>query len=282
MFIKFILNPIYCIRYLKNDLFSFFGIRYGGTNILFITGFPKSGTTWVESFISNIPGYNLRELCGNQEIIRHHNLPENAFKYFPKLGFSSIKTHINPNSENISILKKQNIKKILVMYRDPRDIAVSNYYHVLKKNPWMKTDKFYMDYKNVSKEEGLLHSLKLVVEEFPLWVNGWFKLAKISKDIDFYFLSYEKLRNNQADTFQDILDFFEVNLSKKEIKNIMKKISKHPKKFNAGRYNYWYKSTFRRGEIGDWKWEFEIDNRLNYIAKNNLKKILKKLDYTIS
>ena len=46
---------------------------------------------------------------------------------------------------NLLILKKANVKKILVMYRDPRDVAVSNYYHVLKSNPWNKSDKFYFE-----------------------------------------------------------------------------------------------------------------------------------------
>ena len=99
------------------------------------------------------------------EVIRHHNVPDDAFKWFLNQDINT-KTHINPNNRNLN-LKKANVKKILVMYRDPRDVAVSNYYHVLKPILGRK-DKFYLDYKNVSKLEGLSHSLDLVIKSFSL------------------------------------------------------------------------------------------------------------------
>ena len=279
--IKIALRPLYYVKYFTNDLLSFLGIRRSGTNILFITGFPKSGTTWVENFVTNIPGYNLRELSGEKEVISRHNMPDDAFKWFPKSGCSSIKTHINPNKANLSILKNANVKKILVMYRDPRDIVVSHYYHVLKHNPWKETDKFYLNYKNVTKLKGLSHSLDMVVESFSPWVNGWFDLAKTTKDIDFYFLSYEELRNNQEGTFANIMKFFEVSLTDIEMKNILKTISKHPKDFNPERGKYGYKSTFRRGEIGNWEWEFEVDENLKLMANKELSQILIRLGYSV-
>ena len=67
---------------------------------------------------------------------------------------------------------------------------------MIKSNPWKKTDKSYLDYRNVSKSDGLLHSLNLVAESFVPWISGWFELAKSTKGINFYFLSYEELKNN--------------------------------------------------------------------------------------
>ena len=279
--IRIALRPLSYIKYAKNDLLSFLGIRFGDTNIVFIAGFPKSGTTWVTNFVTRIPGYNLRQFSGDPEVIRHHNVPDDAFKWFSKSGYSILKTHINPNNRNLSILKKANVKKILVMYRDPRDVAVSNYYHVLKSNPWKKSDKFYLDYKNVSKLEGLSHSLDLVIKSFSPWVNGWFDLAKKTKDMDFYFLSYEELRTNKEDTFANLMKFFGINLTELEIKNILKVISKHPKHFNPSRLNlYGFSSTFRQGKIGSW--ESEFDNSLKSIANENLNQILTELGYSVS
>ena len=261
-------------------MLSFLGVRFGENNILLIAGFPKSGTTWVTNFVTRIPGYNLRQFSGDPEVVRHHNVPDDAFKWFSKSGYSILKTHINPNKRNLLILKKANVKKILVMYRDPRDVAVSNYYHVLKSNPWNKSDKFYLDYKNVSKLEGLSHSLNLVVENFPPWINGWLDLAKNTKDIDFYFLPYEELRNNKEVIFTNLMQFFGVNLTDEEIKNILKKISKHPKYFNPRKLNlYGFRSTFRQGKIGSW--EAEFDDRLKSIANKNLNQILIELGYRV-
>lgn len=278
--IKIVLRPIFYLKYFTNDLLSFSGISFGGSNILFIAGYPKSGTTWVENFFTRIPGYNPRQLGGEAEVIRHHNLPKDAFKWFPKSGYSSVKTHINPNKHNLSVLNKENIKKILIMYRDPRDIVVSNYYHILKHNPWKSTDKFYLNYKNVSKLEGLSHSLDLVVESFSPWVNGWFDVAKNSKDMKFYFLPYEEIKNNEEDTFKALINFFEIDLTASETKNIIKKISKHPKNFNPEWKNFYgYKSTFRVGKIGSWKSEF--DEALTLNANKRLSKILIQLGYVI-
>ena len=67
--IKIALRPFFYLRRLKNDLLSILGVRFGETNILFVAGYPKSGTTWVENFISNIPGYNPRE----QEVVNMFN-----------------------------------------------------------------------------------------------------------------------------------------------------------------------------------------------------------------
>ena len=93
-------------------MLSAFGSSFGEENILFVAGYPKSGTTWVENFISNIPGYNPRELNGDPEIIRLQNLPDDAFKWFPKSGYSSIKTHTNPNENNfLQFSKKQMFRK---------------------------------------------------------------------------------------------------------------------------------------------------------------------------
>lgn len=274
--IKIAQRPFYYGVFFINDLLSFFGFSWGESKILFIAGFPKSGTTWVENFFARIPGYNPRQLGGDSKVIQQHDLPDDAFKWSPKLGYSSIKTHINPNKPNLAILRKANVKKILVMYRDPRDIVVSNYYHVLQHNP-VESDRFQSNYKNIPKVSGLAHSLEWVIEIFPPWINGWFDLAENTKDIDFYFLSYEDLRSNEEDVFASLIQFFGVSLTMVEVKNILNKISKHPKNFNPVRGHTAYKSTFRRGLVGSW--ELEFDDNLKVVANKKLNQILKQLGY---
>ena len=256
-----------------------FGSSFGEENILFVAGYPKSGTTWVENFISNIPGYNPRELNGDPEIIRLQNLPDDAFKWFPKSGYSSIKTHTNPNENNFAILKKANVQKILIMYRDPRDIVVSNYFHILKNNPWKKTDNFYLDYTKVTKLEGLTHQLKMVIDTFPAWIDGWFDLANRSTEIDFYFLSYEELRNDEKRVFDNIIKFFGLRLTKIEKQNILQKISKSSKNFDPKAGPPGHRSTFRKVEICSWKSEF--DEKIKLIANEKLEKTLLKLGYMV-
>ena len=66
------------------------------------------------------------------------SMPKEAFNDFLKYSFSYVKTHVSPDSKNIEILLNKGIKKILLVYRDPRDprdIAISQYYHIYKNNP---------------------------------------------------------------------------------------------------------------------------------------------------
>ena len=62
--------------------------------------------------------------------------------------------------------------------------------------------------------EGLTHQLKMVIDTFPAWIDGWFDLANRSTEIDFYFLSYEELRNDEKRVFDNIIKFFGLRLTK--------------------------------------------------------------------
>ena len=90
-------------------------------------------------------------------------------------------------------------------------------------------------------------------------------------------MSYEDLRNNEEDVFANLMKFFGVSLTMVEIKNILKEISKHPKKFNPERGHTGYKSTFRRGLVGSW--ELEFDDNLKIIANKKLNQVLTQLGY---
>jgi hypothetical protein len=275
--IKSFLFPGYYFRYFSNDLMALLGYKFGKSDVIFIAGYPKSGTTWVENFISNIPGYNPRVLHGDLENMRNHNLPSNAFKYFPKYGYSSVKTHINPTDANIKVLRDRGVKKIVVMYRDPRDIVVSNYYHVLKSNPWKKTDSFYLDYKKVSKEEAMLHSLNMVSEDFQQWLYGWEDKCLEVSDIECYFLRYEDILKDSKLKFREILNFYEINLNSTGLNKIVSKITLKRKSFKPEEGNIGNRSTLRNGISKSWK--YEMNSKVKLISSEKLKHIIKHLEY---
>jgi len=274
--IKAFLFPKYYLRYFLNDFLAFFGHEFGKSNIIFVAGYPKSGTTWVENFIGNIPGYNPRILYGDLESIRQHNLPCNAFKYFPKHGYSSVKTHINPADANIEILRDKGIDKVVVMYRDPRDIVVSNYYHVLASNPWKTTDPFYLDYEKVSKEEGMMHSLDMVAEDFTKWILGWKKVCLETGNFKCYFLKYEDLLQDSELHFKKILDLHGINLSAQNFQKVISKITPKNKGFFPDKGNVGNKSTLRKGAPGAWK--NDMGDKVKLASEEKLNFILKHIE----
>ena len=253
--IKVIFSPKYHMNIMINDTRSFFGKKYGDKKVIFVAGYPKSGTTWVENFISNLPGYSPRILGGSKEMIRHHHLPKSAFKKLQKFSYSSIKTHILPYSKNINILLNHNINKIIVMYRDPRDIAISQYHHVLKNNPWLATDKFYEDYTKMNKNDAIQHSIDMVLIDYSSWVEGWLEIEKNHSEIECMTIKYEDLRSNSSEIFKKILAFYGVDLNDKAFNKILAYSNKEVSNnifSTLSSLNPGTKSTKRTGKSGEW------------------------------
>lgn len=278
--VKIIFSPTYYLKITSNDLRSFFGKKFGSNRTIFIAGYPKSGTTWVENFISNIPGYSPRILYGSRETLRQHNLPYNAFRMIPSFGYSAIKTHILPNSNNIKILKENKVDKVVIMYRDPRDIAVSQYFHVLKNNPWLATDSFYADYSEMTKDSAMQHSIDMIVNDYSLWVKGWLSIKEKNSNLDCMLIKYEDLRINYVEIFHNLLSFYGVSLSDKQFNNVLLKSNKKTSKsffsFLIPR-NPGLKSTRRKGLTGEWK--IHLNEEHKDCVKSKLGDLLIELGY---
>lgn len=273
---KAILSPRYHFKILVNDVKAMLGITSYPSKVIFVAGYPKSGTTWVENFISNIPGYNPRVLSGSREIIRQHNLPADAFSGIPRYGYSAIKTHITPSPQNIDILVRNGINKVIVMYRDPRDIIVSNYYHVLKDNPWMVGDPEYADYNAMAKQEAISHSMNLIVDDYCSWVRGWMEVAKSNSGIECFIIRYEDLRINRKDVFKNILSFFSICLNEEQFAGAMQAAEDKPGDMPTGR-EPGTRSTKRKGGSGDWK--KELNKQQQEIVKDKAGQFLVELGY---
>lgn len=278
--LKIILLPKYYLMIFINDVRSLLGKKFGDSKVIFVAGYPKSGTTWVENFISNIPGYSPRVLYGSDKLIRGHNLPTNSFINFPNYAYSSVKTHIYPNERNIDILISNKIKKVLIMYRDPRDIVVSNYYHVLKENPWLESDPSYKDYSKISKNEAILHSIRVILNDYREWVKGWLNVQKNNTNLDCMVLRYEDLLANPTDSFNKIIEFYGIDLSESVFKKtflasdliVSRYFTPSISSFIPG-----LKSTKRNGGRSEWMLEMNFEHKK--ILKEEIGDLLIELGY---
>ena len=254
-------GPRYFIRIAFNRILVFFGNRPGNTKIIFFAGYPKSGTTLIENFICMLPGYSGRSIHGSKSTIQMHNLPDNAFNGITDNCFAAFKTHLIPSTSNISILLKNKINKVLIMYRDPRDIALSQYYHIISPKPWGANHPMYSEYTNLSKEDGITKSLNLVISEYADWVDGWHKANQDFEELDCLFITYEDLKINQNRVISRITNHFGVNVKENHATKIFAKAlqKKNPSIF--GSLLPGMRTTFRKGNIGDWKKEFTEDQK---------------------
>ena len=115
-FIKLILNPrlaptvvAYELNKIKFDIIHLFKKRYK-YKIIFIAGMAMSATTKVKNMCGMIPGYFTRYSPIPYHIFVEQDISESAFRYTPKWSYTLFKTHLNPNINNINIIKKNDVK----------------------------------------------------------------------------------------------------------------------------------------------------------------------------
>jgi len=241
-------------------------------NILFIAGFPKSGTTWLENMLSFIPGYtSIIPLSATKYEMKNKSslefdLPEDTFKRLEN-GLYILKMHLYGSRHNRRLLKKEKIK-YCVMLRDIRDAAVSHYFYV-RRTPWHPE---HPDYKNLNIKEGLNYFCKTRITEWVNWMNTWIVERDKKESL---LVKYEDLLQNTFGLFKNIIKHFDIQISDKRIKKIIRlnKFSRLKNKENLSRR----KGFFRKGKTGDWKNYF--DDEIKEKFKNNTGEILIKLGY---
>ena len=282
---KLILNPklalifiSYQISKIINDIFHLFVNKYKYKKI-FIAGMPMSATTKVKNMCGMIPGYFTRYSPMPYKIAVNQNISNSAFRFTPRWSYTLFKTHLNPNDENLKIIKRNGVKKVVVTYRDLRDVALSRY-HRLIKFPKKKGDPYFCEYHLMEKSDAINHSIKVVSEDFIEWINGWKKKANEEKDF-VLFIKFENLVKDPKVEFSKILDFYEIKLNEKLISHICRDTEGKKdmiSNMNESRILPWaMSSNFRSGQIGNWKKEFTEENLNN--AKKLLGKGLIELEY---
>ena len=90
-----------------------------------------SGSTWIKNLLSQVPGVYTRSTPMPKEISINQNICDSAFSKTPKNTNTLFKTHLNPTQENLDCISRNGVEKILVSYRDLRDISVSLYYRLI-------------------------------------------------------------------------------------------------------------------------------------------------------
>ena len=135
-------------------------------NVIFLAGLPMSATTYIKNMVALIPHYKTRLMPMKRSIRVNQDISDSAFMLTPLWSYSIFKTHLNPNQNNLNILKKNKIKKIIVSYRDPRDAAVSRYYRLIKFPKKKYEPNSDVDYNNIPKSEALKHSIEIVCKNF--------------------------------------------------------------------------------------------------------------------
>lgn len=232
----------------------------------FIISYPKSGRTWLQKMIIEAV-----KLEGNKTI----NLDDvsNLKEYFPDFPLM-LSTHASSSWEEIvhdeqKILKEdldQYIHgKIIYLYRDPRDVLVSQFYHMTLRSGFTSL-----------KKEEMLFSENVGIRKIVNFMNKWLKFAN-SHPNDIYSISYEGLKKDPIRILTELFEFLEYNISLKNIEQAIENttLKKMQEKETASSSTPWSSTKSnetnafqsRKGIVGEFQdffndYEIEILNKI--------------------
>lgn len=269
----FFKSPYQLIKELIEDFKK--DLKPKSQGIIVCFGLPKSGTTMIEEILSingSIDGTRslLRRISYLPKNADTHAFHKNLIKFFPKKKSTFIKTHSPYKIEYANYLKEYNLD-YFVSIRDPRQMMLSRYYHILND----KKHRQHFEIKNLDIKSGFKKSLFSIIEkeidpidEYSEWINSHLKFSK-------RFIKYEDYLKDKAIYFEKLSNYSNIEI---DIEKTLKILENKNNNFKKNlRLNGREKSTFRKGIHNEWVSIF--DEELKNLFKNKFGEALIKLGY---
>ena len=207
--------------------------------IIWIASYPKSGNTYLRSFISSyffskkgkfdfnlllnvlqFPSVKFTKKNLNSKLEASQNWIYNQKQFFSGENIHFIKTHNTlDHYEGNNFTSKNLSLGAIYIVRDPRNLITSMTHHYSLN--YDEAYKILID-QNASLLEKSLENDFSNFTFLGSWSNHY-KSWKNSKDFETLFLKYEDLENNKYETFKKIVQFIN-NLKKKKISINEKKL----------------------------------------------------------
>jgi len=281
---SFMFHPIESTRWLLSDLKKDINASNYDSKMksVWCAGLPKSGTSLIEEIFDQLPyvrhDASFLRIYNPKKLDHIHGVNQDIFKEMKENCYTFLKTHshYSPTYENLAI--KYNVK-IIVSLRDLRDMMISRYFHIInEENHWLNKKISKLSFK-----DGFIASLisKPTAEEensltyYYYWILNWLKIAK---EKNYLVLWYEDYKDDPLNYINKILKFtrFPDFYAERILKKIQNKNSENLKK-SLNKYSK-LKSTFRKGEIQEWKKYFDedINNAFNDNLPGKLENVLYK------
>ena len=267
--------------------------------IIWLASYPKSGNTWVRSFLTNYfsgsSEFNFTQLdkirrfptpeLMDQLKINIHNLSEIASNWINMQEFINLKndtTYLKTHNamctvNNYSFTNKKNTIGFIYLVRDPRDVILSYSHHLEKSIEFTlkimidKSAREKMD--NKGNDESILGSWS---ENYKSW-RDYNSVKKI-------IIKYEDLIQNPYETFFKIINYLnginglpiDEGMIKKSIENTsFKNLQNLEKKYGFPEKDHGV--FFRKGKSKEWK--NDLDKKIIFKIEQAFNEEMKELGY---
>lgn len=217
--------------------------RYPHRNLLVI-GQQKSGSTWLQRMLCEIPGY-MRWTPGNIKF-RRADLRRADFEP-PPAGYTVTKVHTPPTPANLQAVHGIG-RPYVVLVRDLRDICVSwsFYIHIEPDHP------LHAETSRLSIPETIDYFIRERLPDYVFWQLGWQR--NLHPDLGLI-VRYEDLLADPVTGLTAVCDHFELDVPPADLQRI---VDKHAFERTTGRKPGAADATSfnRKGIAGDWRNHF--------------------------
>ncbi len=221
--------------------------------VLFVAGLPKSGTTWVEKMLSSFPGFHellIPDVAAHELATggsHDYELPDDMFDRFDRMLVLT-KMHCHGSPHNAAVLRRAGVRYV-VLFRDLRDVAVSNYFYV-RNTPWHPE---YPHYHGRTVQDGLIAFAERTLPAYVEWVRSWHANRDPEKSLVF---RYEELLTDDLGCLRRMAALFQLPATDDELKAIAERNSFKAMSGGRERGQESGASFQRKGQAGDWKNHF--------------------------
>lgn len=229
-----------------------FGDRYP-QKVLFVAGLPKSGTTWVEKMLSSFPGFHeilIPEVAAHELRTggsHDFELPDAMFDRFRGM-LALTKMHVHGSPHNAGVLRRAGVRYV-VLFRDLRDVAVSNYFYV-RNTPWHPE---HPNYRGLGVGEGLEVFARRTLPAYASWVRSWHANRDPARSL---VLRYEELLTDDIGSLRRMAALFDLPAGEEQLRAIVERNSFKAMSGGRERGQESDASFQRKGQAGDWRNHF--------------------------
>lgn len=249
------------IQRIKGRLLNCLDRFYMWGSDVYVTGFPKSGNTWVRYFIAHYRN-NVYGVPFDTRFPRTFSLktPRVYSSHFGTLPGSQPSVILLPEVDHIEVfknaIKQAKGKRVLLIDRDPRDVIVSYFFHMQRVYPELEMSTFVRE------------NVQMVIDYKKMWIEA--------KDTfkEFAIVRYEDMRENDK-YLGDIISFCGYKFDAGKVKESIEASSfENMKKVERGKSDSIFPTNVtnpehrrvRKGKVGGY---------LDYLSKEDIEFISK-------
>jgi len=172
------------------------------TNILFISTFPKSGSTYLSALLRSITGFPSGEFV---QFFTHNEQDIFEIKLQSLIGKNVVvKEHTKGTCNNIALMKKYNISPV-VLLRNIFDVVVSTNDHFRNEDDRGPSVYIHPEFHRMSEEEKFDF---LIANCLPWYFSFFASWRDAQKELPVHFVTYERLFSDQLAEVKKIVSFW--------------------------------------------------------------------------